>query len=126
MLIEWGTKDRNDLYGTTAIPFVTLEGDKQISEKTFFDTRDIKELGAGGVFTPPHDILARKRKLAMETVVVSMFPKLRASAIDNTRVDKGDAYRQIEHGLHKLSTPTQAKVCTRIRKKPPQKSAGAF
>lgn len=115
VLIEWGTKDRDDLYGTTPFPFVTLEGDNRIKQKTFFDARDIKELGAGGMFTPAHDILNRKRQLSMETIVVSMAPKIEPSAIDNTRVDKGDTYRQIESGLRQLSTPTQAKVCTRIR-----------
>ena len=114
VLIEWATNDIADLYGTTPFPFVTLEGDKRISQKTFFDTRDIKGLGAGGVFTPPREILAKKRMAPVETVVFSN-PKPQASATDMTRVDKGDTYRAIERGIQKLSMPTQAKVCTRLR-----------
>lgn len=131
VLIEWATNDVADLHGTTPFPFVTLEGDKRIAQKTFFDTRDIKGLGAGGVFTPPKDILAKKRAAPVETLVMSHPPK--ASAVDMVRVDLGDTYRAIQHGIHKLSMPTQAKVCTRLRqwvrievttKEPPPSSRG--
>ncbi|MCB9495812.1 MAG: hypothetical protein H6686_02890 [Fibrobacteria bacterium] len=114
VLIEWATHDVADLHGTTPFPFVRLEGDTKIKQKTFFDTRSIKGLGAGGVFTPPADILAKTQMAPVQIAIPLPSPKSPPSTTDQLRVGKNATHRQIEQGVQKLSMPIQAKVCTKI------------
>ncbi len=112
VLIDWGTKRRDDLHGTTPFPFVEPKGDRRLNQVTFFDKNPLRETAQGYNYTPVCDLLKNRPPAFTEQIVVPI--KSQDAQADNTGVAESGRQRQIRQGIRQLKSPTRGLVCTSV------------